>query len=359
MKQAPEPIILAVALALLGIGAACLGYFYPSVADITGIGDTVAKGAKAPALKDADVQARVASWAAPAQWQAPSSGTRLFQSAPYLFYASAYPNGDYIKKLGPDTRSPSGVLISWYTSRKLDFTDANVDREDPDGDGFSNLTEYKNEAVGERLKAADLDGSKSTNPNDPKSHPDFLARLRLQKYEKQPFRIQFKGYLQLNGVYLFELTLQDVDSAHQPPPKKSGDQLGVEGYKIGGFHQQFQDIMNKNTRQVEHKDVSTLDLVREDIGLTVTVPFRQTIDSPDSTADFVMLMPTETDKVIRISAGKTFSPPYLTGNSYLVISAGDAGAKIRDTKSGQEYSIPNLDPSEWNEIPVPPAPKQP
>jgi hypothetical protein len=63
-----------------------------------------------------------------------------------------------------------------------------------------------------------------------------------------------------------------------------------------------------------------------------------------------MLMPTERDKIIRISVGKTFSVPYLTGSTFLVVSADDKGAVIKDS-DGKTYSILTLQEKEWNEVP--------
>ena len=252
-----------------------------------------------------------------------------------------------------DTRSPSGVPLRWYDKYQLDFTDVNVDREDPDNDGFSNIVEFKNDPVGARQKAADCDGSKSTNPQDQQSHPDYLARLRLLQYELRPFHIQFTGYQQLNGVYLFQLHLKDVPSYNQPPLKKSGDDLGFEGYKIGAFHQEFADVKDPATGAVVHTDVSTLELLKPDIDLKISIPFRQEIDSPESTANFVMLMPNDVDKVIKISRGKIFTIlPYLPDSSFRVIEANDKGATIRDVKTKQDYNILKLDPAEWNEVPL-------
>jgi hypothetical protein len=289
-------------------------------------------------------------------WQEPANHHQLFHSEEYLFYPSAYPAGDYIKKNDPTARAPSGVLLSWYRKYGLDFTDPNIDREDPDNDGFSNIVEFKNDPVGVRQKASDCDGSKSTNPLDAQGHPSYLARLRLQKYELRPFHIQFKGYQQLNGVYVFQLHLNDVPSYNQPPLKKIGDQLGFEGYIIGPFHQIFKPEMDPGTHLTSDKDESTLELDKPEIGLKVIVPFRTEIDSPESTADFVMLMPADVDKVIKISRGKIFTiTPYLPETSFLVIDANDNGATIRDTKTKQEYSISKLDPAEWNEVPLPGA----
>jgi hypothetical protein len=73
-----------------------------------------------------------------------------------------------------------------------------------------------------------------------------------------------------------------------------------------------------------------------------------------------MLMPDDVDKVIKISRGKIFTiTPYLPDRSFLVIEANDNGATIRDTKSNQDFSIPKLDPAEWNEVPLPATPKSP
>jgi hypothetical protein len=71
-------------------------------------------------------------------------------------------------------------------------------------------------------------------------------------------------------------------------------------------------------------------------------------------------MPTEVDKVIKVSRGKIFTgpAPYLSDRSFLVIKADDNGATIRDTKTKQDYTIPKLDPAEWDEVPLS-APKSP
>ena len=247
------------------------------------------------------------------------------------------------------------MLLSWYRKYGLDFTDANVDREDPDNDGFSNIVEFRNDPVGVRQKASDCDGSKSTNPLDTKDHPDYLARLRLQKYELRAFHIQFKGYNQV-GRFLpvFQLHLSDVPSYNQPPMKKSGDELTAFKVISSAPSMNF-----SKTRQIppptltSQINVSILELDKPEIGLKVIIPFRKIIDSPESTADFVMLMPADVDKVIKISRGKIFTVPELPGTSFRVMDANDKGATIRDTKTNKDYSIPKLDPAEWNEVPLP------
>jgi len=353
MTRSPEAIVLAVALALLALGAAALAYLFPSVADITGVSSTEPNGHMTAPVDAKAIQSSLAIWDAPVLWQEPADHHRLFHSDGYLFYPSIYPNGNYIQKNDGTARDAAGVLLTWLQKYGLDFTDPNIDREDPDNDGFSNIVEFRNDPPGVRQNTADCDGSKSTNPMDAHSHPSYLARLRLQKYETRPFHIQFKGYEKLNGVYYFQIYLNDVPSSNQPPLKKSGDSLGFEGYSIGAFTQLFKPEKDPGTNITVNTDESTLELDKPEIDLKVLVPFRKEIDSPESTADFVMLMPSEVDKVIKVSRGKIFTAPYIPDSSFLVLDANDSGATIRDVQTKVEYHVLKLDPAEWNEVPVP------
>ncbi len=351
--KSPEPIILAVALVILIGAAGWFAYDFPALSDIVGFHSMDPGGKATKTLKAEDLEAKLVAWNSPVLWNIPSNQRDLFDSAEYLFYPSAYPSGDYIKKLDPLARSPSGVLLSWYRQNGLDFTDSNVDREDPDGDGFSNIVEYKNEPVGTRYKAADCDGSKATDPHDPKQHPDYLARLRLQKYNSTPFHIQFKGIEEINGVNEYQIYFADSPSDKQPPLKKEGDPV-PGGYVVGPYVQNIVKQVNPSTHVEETVDKSTLELDRPDIGVKIIVPYRGTVDSPESTAEFVMLMPGEADKVIQISQGKILTlKPYMPDRQFLLLEANDSGAKIRDVKTKQEYNILKLDPAEWDEVPLP------
>ncbi len=135
--------------------------------------------------------------------------------------------------------------------------------------------------------------------------------------------------------------------------KKGSDELGFEGYVIGAFHQIFKEEPDPATHTPVMTDESTLDLIKPDIGLTVTLTLHKRINSPESTAVFVMLMPADVDKVIKVSRGKVFTITYLPDQSFLVIDANDSGATIRDVKTKQDYTILKLDPAEWDEVPLP------
>ena len=82
---------------------------------------------------------------------------------------------------------------------------------------------------------------------------------------------------------------------------------------MGEFHQSVVSKEDPATHITEQVDQSTLELDKPEIGFKIVLTYRQETDSPESTANFVMLMPTETDKVIKVPRGKTFTPPYMNG----------------------------------------------
>jgi hypothetical protein len=351
MKKSPEPIILAVALGVLALTAGLLAFFFPAWTDITGVPTTTPQGHSPPRMKEEDLKSGLAPWTSPINWGIPDDNHRLFISDGFLFYPSQYPDGNYLAKFDETARTPSGVLISWYQKYGLDFTDPNVDREDPDGDGFSNIVEFKNEV----LKAADADGSKSTSPLDPNSHPTFLSRLRMQNYDSRPFHIQFRGHEVIDGVQYFQIALKDVPSEQQPRLKKVGDPLGVEDYIVGPYHESIVTETDEKTGLVSPVDESTLELDKPAIDFKIILTYRKETDSPESTANFVMLMPGQENNVIKVPRGKTFSPPFMSGTTFLVIDANKDGAIVEKAGTKDKITVPLLDPKEWDEVPVAPA----
>ena len=341
MKKSPEPLILEIALGLLALAAAGLAYTFPSLSDLTGVTSVTPSGKLPVAVKSDELQTKLSDLNTPALWKAPESNHRLFISDGFLFYATLYPSGNYIQKNDGTARTPGGVLISWYQKYGLNFQDPNIDREDPDNDGFSNKTEFLNEAA----KADNYDGANSTNPIDAQSHPSYLSRLRLDKFDVRPFHIQFVGVVKLNGENVFQIALQDIPPSGQPKLKRTGDPLGYEGYTVGPYTEKIAEELDAATHSKEMVDESTLELDKPDIGFKIILPLRKVVYSPESTANFVMLMPSEIGKVIKVARGRIFTLPFVPGSQYLVIDVKHEGAVIRDTKTKQDISVPKLDPA--------------
>lgn len=351
MKNAFEPIVLAVCLGLLALVAAGLAYTFPSIEDLTGVQDINPQGHQPKTIKAEDLQAELAPLADPPLWTAPPNGHRLFLSDRYLFYASLYPTGNYIQKDDGTATTPGGVLISWYRKYHLDITDPAIDREDPDKDGFSNKAEF----FAGTPAGGKADGSKATNPLDPQSHPPYLSRLRLEKFDVRPFHIEFVGVVSLGGQNVFQIKLLDVPPGGQPPLKHTGDDLGYEGWKVGAYTHKMVTKDDPNTHSPVTLDESTLELYKPDIDRKVTLVLQQIVNSEESTADFVMLMPSENGKEIKVPRGKTFQLPMGPPTQYLLLDVGNTGAQIRDMASKEEITIPKLDPAEWNDVPAAPT----
>ena len=188
--------------------------------------------------------------------------------------------------------------------------------------------------------------------------PQIISHLRLVKCENRPFHIEFRGYQEIEGVYQFQLYLSDVPSDQQPRLKKKGDPLGFENYTVGDFHLNIVNEKDKATGIVTPVDESTLDLLKTDIDFKVTLVFRKEVDAPESTADFVMLMPSQVGQEIKAPLAKPFSIPFIPNKQYRLVNVNDNGATIRDTDPANPQNIPvlKLDPSDWDEVPVPKSP---
>src|SRR5436853_6412244 len=71
------------------------------------------------------------------------------------------------------------VPNEWIEQFGLPIADADVLEQDPDGDGFNNFDEWQGK----------------TNPIDPKSHPDYLTKLKLKSFSQEPFRLVFASWV--------------------------------------------------------------------------------------------------------------------------------------------------------------------
>src|ERR1043165_9105562 len=69
------------------------------------------------------------------------------------------------------------VPNEWIEQFGLPIADADVLEQDPDGDGFNNFDEWQGK----------------TNPTDPKSHPDYLTKLKLKSFSQERFPLDRKS----------------------------------------------------------------------------------------------------------------------------------------------------------------------
>ncbi len=119
--------------------------------------------------------------------QALAEGDRkvdLFTGIP-LFVKKAEPT----KAVDPITGAPVHPPIpnSWWIQNRLDPGFGDSPQRDPDADGFSNLEEFESK----------------TNPNDEKSHPSLIAKLKYVS-DESVFWLLEPGFDDGNGAFAFK-----------------------------------------------------------------------------------------------------------------------------------------------------------
>lgn len=160
--------------ALGGAVAIALGLAYAGWSKFGGVSEAFGTGLKGrgnnnSAVKDADlIQKASASFKLDRSWtQGVTTGERsvdLFTGIP-LYIRSSAPDEqiDLVK----DAPVHDDIPNTWWIENRLDPGFADSPQRDPDGDGFSNLEEFKSK----------------TDPNDPKSVPPLIAKLMYVKDE--------------------------------------------------------------------------------------------------------------------------------------------------------------------------------
>ena len=94
----------------------------------------------------------------------------------------------------------------------------------------------------------------------------------------QPFHIQFTGYAQINGEYVFQILIKGLPTSAQPQLKRIGEPLGWGGYVIGPFHEKIGPLALNGSSF--HENLSTLELDKPDVGFKIVLPFRKEVCLP-------------------------------------------------------------------------------
>jgi hypothetical protein len=321
IKRNYDQFILAlVALMLVALSVLLIMSAMSFQQTFAGIRGQVFHNNAVPPVDMSGIQNAVAAIDAPAKWQLNADQGSLFVSIPYIA------QGDIL--IDPRTSKEPlhpPVPNRWIIDHKLDILDNNVLNEDPDGDGFTNLDEWKN------IKG---DGSDSTDPQDKNSHPPYWTKLRLVEYIKKPFRLLFNAYdgdVKHPESITFQINTVDVQQPSQFV--KIGDVINGTKFKVTGFA--YKTVFNP-TIQIE-RDVSQMTVQNTENGDNVTLVLETIVDSPDSYALFNYLW---ANKQFEVKKGKEFVLLPEASLRYKLIDISDAEALI-ETPTGQQVRIPH------------------
>ena len=152
------------------------------------------------------------------------------------------------------------VPNEWIEQFGLPIADSDVLEQDPDGDGFNNFEEWQGH----------------TNPVDPKSHPDYLTKLKLKSFSQEPFRLVFSSRIEGSfGINTIDLT--------QPTQfVKIGDTIAGTHFRVAKFTEKW-----TKDKYGTDEDVSELTLENIETHEQLTLVKEKVAISPESVATFV------------------------------------------------------------------------
>ena len=207
----------------------------------------------APPGKARDVEGALQKLHQPPQWTF-SGRSGLFVPEKHFIGADGQPATLQTTEVHPP------VPNEWIEQFGLPIADSDVLEQDPDGDGFDNFDEWQGH----------------TNPIDPKSHPDYLTKLKLKSFSQEPFRLVFASSMEGSfGINTIDL--------------KQPTQFVTIGDTIAGTHFRVAKFTEKSEKDKygTDQDVSELTLENTETHEQLTLVKEKVAISPESVATFV------------------------------------------------------------------------
>jgi hypothetical protein len=208
-----------------------------------------------------------------------------------------------------------GIPDQWERAHDMDPFDAADAAMDPDGDGYSNLAEYK--------------ADPHTNPRDAESFPPPEKELWLVRIEAQPFNLLFRSKITMpDGSLKFGINTRDRSRTFFA---REGEE--VAGFVIENYEEKTREVRNESLGTTVEKDVSELTLSRK--GKKITLVLGNPVEYSEHTATLKFAVE---DRQFRVKKGDQF---VLKGVEYRVIGIDTAqqNVLIKKLRTGEEIKI--------------------
>lgn len=223
-----------------------------------------------------------------------------------------------------DSLTAGPIPNLFFQKNRLPLLDPTVARQDPDGDNFSNEDEWR----GDRDPKDSTKWSGGTDPNDPKSHPQYVTKLFLKQWIRVPFVLRFDAY-DGDPAKPADMSFQinTVSRGKRTQFLKIGEAVTGSPFKV----EKFEKKLRVNPSTGAEEDVSELTLRHGETGDPVVLVLTRLTDSPDSYALFDYQF---NNKPIQVKRLQEFALQPETDKRYKLIDITDAGALIRTPDPG-------------------------
>jgi hypothetical protein len=208
------------------------------------------------------------------------------------------------------------VPNEWLEQFALPIADADVLAQDPDGDGFSNLDEWQFHS----------------NPTEKNSHPDYLTKLKMKSFAREPFRMVFASWV--GDTY----AINTIDLKEPTQFLRIGDTIRGTEFKLIKFTEKYEP--DKYGTDV---DVSELTLEHGQTREQLTLVKEKTAISPESVATFIYLWGGEREFAVR--KDQEFSLPPREEIKYKLVDVQPSKAVlVNPQKPNERIEIPLRSP---------------
>ncbi len=284
------------------------------------------------ALKSAETQL-----AQPTTWQVKDDANQfLFVSDPYIIEngAPTKPAKGYRYEDSLTGTGQPNIPNLFFVDNRLPLLDPLAPKQDPDQDGFNNEDEWRgNRDPKDPSKWSGLaDPPVSTDPNDPKSHPEYVTKLFLAEWIPVPFLMRFDAYDgDPSKPEKMTFQINAVSRGKRTQFKEIGQTIDGAPLKL----QKFEKKMMVNPSTGAESDVSELTLLNTETNETVVLIKEKVIDSPDS---FALFKYEWNNTPIKVKKLQDFVLKPEEDKRYKLVDINEAGAVIR-LPDGTEYLV--------------------